>query len=140
MLISINKLAYFVCKKPNLFRILAISLFISFIHYSDTIAQPRFTEITSQAGIDHHYLSMDQLGGGAAFFDMDNDGDEDLWISGGVNRDVLYENDGKGSFSEIGEEAGLAITDLIITTGVITGDLDNDGFKDVFLSHSKRIT
>ena len=98
MLIFINKLAHFVLKTLNLFSILTISLFISFTHFSDTIAQPRFTEITSEAGIDHHYLSMDQLGGGAAFFDMDNDGDEDLWISGGVNRDVLYENDGKGNF------------------------------------------
>ncbi len=73
------------------------------------------------------------MGAGAAFFDMDNDGDEDLWISGGLNRDALYENDGAGHFTEIGEQAGLNRTLNKVTTGVITGDLDNDGFKDVLL-------
>ena len=95
--------------------------------------QFQFSDITEDAGIDHHYLSVDHIGGGAAFFDMDNDGDEDLWISGGMRRDVLYENDGTGNFTEIGLSAGLSITNNIVTTGVITGDLDNDGFKDVML-------
>lgn len=96
-------------------------------------AQFQFAEITEEAGISHHYLSVNDIGGGAAFFDMDNDGDEDLWISGGLNRDVLYENDGTGQFTEIGFEAGLGITFHIVTSGVITGDVDNDGFKDVLL-------
>ena len=73
------------------------------------------------------------MGGGAAFFDMDNDGDDDLWISGGLNRDVLYENDGAGQFTEIGFQAGLGVTFNRVTSGVITGDLDNDGFKDVLI-------
>ena len=98
------------------------------------IGQFQFREIGAEAGIDYHYLGVNDMGGGAAFFDIDNDGDEDLWVSGGLNRDVLYENDGSGSFTEIGFEAGLGITFNIVTTGVITGDLDNDGFKDVLLT------
>lgn len=96
-------------------------------------AQILFSEVTSEAGIDHAYSGIDDTGAGLAFFDMDNDGDEDLWLSGGINRDALYENDGTGHFTEIGEAAGLIITRNIITTGVITGDLDNDGDKDVML-------
>ncbi|MEM6631838.1 MAG: FG-GAP-like repeat-containing protein [Bacteroidota bacterium] len=97
-------------------------------------SQFQFTEISAEAGIDYHYLGVNDMGGGAAFFDMDNDGDEDLWVSGGLNRDVLYENDGTGKFTEIGFEAGLGVTFNLVTTGVITGDLDNDGYKDVLLT------
>ncbi len=95
--------------------------------------QMSFSEITLDAGIDHHYLGVNEMGGGAAFFDMDNDGDDDLWISGGLNNDVLYENDGQGNFSDISSAAGLRFTNRIVTTGVITGDIDNDGFRDVLL-------
>lgn len=98
-----------------------------------SFGQMQFSEITQEAGIDHHYLSVNEIGGGAAFFDMDNDGDEDLWIAGGMNWDVLYENDGIGHFTDISWEAGVPVTKNFVTTGVITGDLDNDGFKDVVL-------
>ena len=97
------------------------------------IAQLKFSEFTLEAGIDHHYLGINEMGAGAAFFDMDNDGDEDLWLSGGLKRDALYENDGTGHFTEIGEAAGLRATLNKVTTGVITGDLDNDGYKDVLV-------
>lgn len=95
--------------------------------------QMQFSEYTREAGIDHHYLSVNEIGGGAAFFDMDNDGDQDLWISGGLNWDKLYENDGTGHFKDISWEAGVPVTKNYVTTGVITGDLNNDGFKDVLL-------
>ena len=96
-------------------------------------SQIQFTEITTTAGIDYHFLGINEMGAGAAFFDMDNDGDEDLWLSGGLKIDALYENDGTGNFIEIGEQAGLIASRNKVTTGVITGDLDNDGFKDVLL-------
>lgn len=89
--------------------------------------------MTESAGIDHFFRGINEMGAGAAFFDMDNDGDEDLWLTGGLNRDALYENDGLGNFTEIGVQAGLNATRNKVVTGVITGDLDNDGFKDVLL-------
>ncbi len=96
-------------------------------------AQIPCTEVTQQVGIDHHYLSVSYMGGGAAFFDFDNDNDEDLWIVGGINQDVLYENDGVGNFTEIGTVAGLEATNGHITSGVITADLNNDGWRDVIV-------
>lgn len=98
-----------------------------------TFGQMSFSDVTLEAGIDHHYLSVNEIGGGAAFFDMDNDGDQDLWLSGGLNWDKLYENDGTGHFTDISWEAGVPVTKNYVTTGVITGDLNNDGFKDVLL-------
>lgn len=114
--------------------LIALSLTsLSFWQPIPLFSQIKFTEVTDTAGIDHHYLGVNLMGGGAAFFDMDNDGDEDLWLSGGLNRDALYENDGTGHFTEIGEQAGLWATSNRVTTGVITGDMDNDGFKDVLI-------
>ena len=100
---------------------------------SSLFSQIQFKEVAPEIGIDHHYLGINEMGAGAAFFDMDNDGDEDLWLTGGLKRDALYENDGTGHFTEIGEQAGLRATFNKVTTGVITGDLDNDGFKDILL-------
>lgn len=71
------------------------------------------------------------MGGGAAILDFDNDGDEDIWMAGGLNRDVLFENLGNGSFEEIGEQAGLLASNGNVTSGTITGDFDNDGYRDV---------
>ena len=68
-------------------------------------AQINFSEVSFQSGIDHAYLGFNEMGGGAAFFDKDGDGDEDLWITGGKGRDVLYENNGAGFFTEVGAEA-----------------------------------
>ncbi len=100
---------------------------------STLCSQISFRDITSDAGIDHYYLGINEMGSGAAFFDLDNDGDQDLWLSGGLNEDALYENDGSGYFVEISEIAGLGASSKMVTTGVITGDLDNDGFKDVLV-------
>lgn len=111
--------------------LILISLFLSFSLSLD--GQIKFEEITAEAGIDFHYLGINEMGAGAAFFDMDNDGDEDLWISGGLHRDALYENDGTGHFTEIGLAAGLNVTTTKVTTGVVTGDLDNDGYRDVLV-------
>lgn len=116
----------------NPHRTLLLSLLLCWVN-ATLFAQINFSEITTEAGIDHHYLGINEMGAGAAFFDMDNDGDQDLWLSGGLKRDALYENDGTGHFTEIGEAAGLRATLNKVTTGVITGDLDNDGFRDVLL-------
>lgn len=113
---------------------ITLLLFLSTWIVTPLFPQLQFSEITQKAGINHHYLGINEMGAGAAFFDMDNDGDEDLWLSGGLRPDALYENDGQGNFTDISESARLhTFTRNKVTTGVITGDVDNDGFKDVLL-------
>lgn len=103
-------------------------LFTNFLH-----AQ-LFSEESKQRGINHAFRAKVLTGGGAAFFDFDNDGDDDLYLTGGLNRDYLYENDGAGNFTRLPNDTGFDITVQYNSMGVSTGDIDNDGFRDVFIS------
>lgn len=105
-----------------------------FLFFSNVVWGQFFVEYQSDAGIDHYSEHGGFLGGGAAFFDYDNDGDEDLYITGGEGRDHFYENMGDGTFDNKTIEAGLVATQLFYTTGVVVGDIDNDGFKDIFVT------
>ena len=68
---------------------------------------------------------------GAAAGDFNNDGLIDLFVVG-ANRNYLYLNDGKGSFKDVSEEAGVKIT--AAGTAPIVFDYDNDGDEDIFIS------
>lgn len=119
--------------KPAVLFGLFIFVFV-IIHSLPVWSQTGFTEVSQSIGINHTYgRDFDFMGGGAAFFDFDNDGDLDLYMTGGLRRDVLYRNDGD-IFTEVGEQAGLADTGFPQTMGVITGDIDNDGFRDIFVT------
>lgn len=96
-----------------------------------------FQEVSLGAGINHYSYHPDLIGGGVAFFDFDNDGWEDIYLTGGYRRDKLYRNLGNGQFAEIGIAAGLTFTESVVTQGVVTGDIDNDGDRDVFLATGK---
>lgn len=93
-----------------------------------------YSEESKQRGIDHAYRAKVLTGGGAAFFDYDNDGDDDLYLTGGLGLDYLYENDGSGNFTRLPNDTGFSSTVQYNTMGVSTGDIDNDGFRDVFIS------
>ena len=112
-----------------------------------------FTDITEQAGIDFVHengalgdkLLPETMGGGCAFLDFDNDGDQDLvlvnscsWPRGLVGSTdepatmALYRNDGDGRFQNVTEGSGLDVS--FYGMGVAVGDYDNDGHVDLFLS------
>jgi len=110
----------------------------------------RFTDITKDAGIDFvHYngaigekLLPETMGGGVAFFDFDNDGDQDLlfvnctdwpWTkSPRKTTCALYRNDGTGKFQNVTQGSGLDVS--VYGMGVAIGDYDNDGLPDVFIT------
>ena len=96
-----------------------------------------FVESSSAAGIDHLHVDEQLMGGGTAFFDYNNDGFDDLYLTGGNGRDLLYENNQDGTFTEVGVAAGLSFTANHNTVGVATGDIDNDGDRDVFVTTDK---
>ncbi len=63
-----------------------------------------------------------KIGGHVSFGDYDNDGDPDF-LTGGA----LWENDGTGTFSALGEAPGLAG----LGGETVWGDFDNDGWRDI---------
>jgi hypothetical protein len=96
-----------------------------------------FTESSVALGVTHEHIDSNLMGGGAAFFDFNNDGWEDIYITGGDNRDQLFENDHTGNFNEIGIAAGLGFTDSVKTNGVIAGDINDDFNTDLFITTSE---
>ncbi len=112
----------------------------------------RFTDITREAGITFVHnngaagekLLPESMGGGAAFFDFDNDGDPDLLFVNGTawpeqvaagarpTTHALYRNDGPGRFTEVTAGSGLDVS--FYGMGCAVGDYDNDGWVDVFIS------
>jgi len=108
------------------------SLIVILISVQVSYTQLQLVLKSQEKGINHYYQNLQEMGGGCAFADFNSDGWQDLWINGGNQNEKLYINDGTGSFENKTTEAGLS--DLSINaTGVIVGDIDNDGHKDVFL-------
>jgi cytochrome oxidase Cu insertion factor (SCO1/SenC/PrrC family) len=67
----------------------------------------------------------------ASFADIDNDGDPDLYVTTVKQGNHLYENDGKGRFTDISKGSGLDYTGH--SSSAVFFDYDRDGLLDMFL-------
>jgi enediyne biosynthesis protein E4 len=94
----------------------------------------RFTQVTKDAGVS----LPDRISVAASFADIDNDGDQDLFVTTVRGGNVLFENDGRGHFKDITKEAGL---DLVAhSSGAVFFDYDNDGLVDLLVCNVGRYT
>lgn len=81
-----------------------------------------FVNVSTAVGVQQHFcLDVNRICGGVAFFDYDNDGYDDLYLTGGDEPDHLYRNLGNGHFQDVTEEAGLGFVGGSRTVGVATG-------------------
>src|SRR5687768_16713570 len=72
------------------------------ISCSKLFGQAMFTDVTTAAGIDHQYKVYEgTFGGGACILDFDNDGWEDIYLPGGMSKDLLLRNNHNGTFSDV---------------------------------------
>jgi hypothetical protein len=112
---------------------------------------PIFCDITQQAGVAYKITCggavteflIDVNGEGAAFFDYDNDGDQDIYLANGSSRnldqagnpphDYLLRNNGDGTFTDVTETAYLG--DKVWSSGVAVGDYNNDGYLDLYVTN-----
>jgi hypothetical protein len=85
---------------------------------------PVFRDVTREAGLESVFYGM-----GAAVGDYDNDGREDLYVTG-LGRNRLYRNLG-GRFEEVAARAG--VRDSGWGTSAAFFDFDGDGYLDLFV-------
>jgi len=90
----------------------------------------RFTDATKEAG-----LAVVQRGMGCVAADVDNDGDQDLLVTG-VDRTLLFLNRGDGTFEEASRRAGIPQEGW--TTAAAFFDADGDGVLDLALGRYVR--
>ncbi|MFQ5605861.1 MAG: CRTAC1 family protein [bacterium] len=92
-----------------------------------------------------HKMSWPLVGWGTGLYDLDNDGDLDLFFANGhlnsVSGDnrqlnLLFENDGRGRFVDISEASGIWATGKRIHRSAIFADYDNDGLVDIYVSNN----
>jgi enediyne biosynthesis protein E4 len=88
-------------------------------------ADLKFREITKEAGLTRKGWGM-----GVAVADFDNDGWQDIYVTG-FGGNVLYRNLGNCRFEDVTEKAGLRAGGF--STGAAWGDYDRDGFVDLFV-------
>lgn len=83
------------------------------------------------------------MAGGVAIFDYNKDGRPDIFFTNGANiatlkkespkySNRLFRNDGRGVFTDVTKQAGLAGAGY--DNGVAVGDYDNDGYPDLFVA------
>jgi hypothetical protein len=98
---------------------------------------------THRSGHRERFLLPEIMGGGAALFDMDGDGDLDLYLvqSGSVTDPAqknppnrLYRNRGDGTFDDATVGSGADVGGYGM--GVAAGDYDNDGDCDLFVTNA----
>ena len=103
----------------------------------------RFVDIGEQAGltvpntfggVDKKESILESTGTGAAIFDFDGDGANDIFIANGPpSLSQLYRNDGAGHFVDVAKKAGLTRTGW--AQAACAGDIDNDGHPDLFVTY-----
>jgi hypothetical protein len=94
----------------------------------------RFRNMTMQAGV----ALADRVGVAASFADIDNDGDQDLFVTTVRQGNALFENDGRGRFGDISKTAGVAHVGH--SSGAVFFDYDKDGLLDLYLCNVGRYT
>ena len=86
-----------------------------------------FTDITAASG-----LAVEMYGLGVAAADFDNDGDEDLFVTGlGASR--LFRNEGAARFTDVTARAGVAEPGF--STSAVWFDYNRDGRLDLFVAN-----
>ena len=112
-----------------------------------------FTDVTAAAGLlqarnvsgspANKQFLLEEMGGGAAFYDYDHDGWLDIFLVNGSSLDpkvrdsqpasYLFHNNRDGTFTDVTKKAGLTHSGW--GQACCVGDYDNDGFDDLFVTY-----
>ena len=92
-----------------------------------------FTDVTARAG-----LHKGGKGLGTLFTDYNSDGYPDIFVANDAIPDFLYRNNGDGTFTDVAIATGVAYNSegrATASMGIATGDYDNDGVSDLFITN-----
>jgi hypothetical protein len=114
------------------------------VDFKDIAEQAGLTATNVSGSIDHKQYILEATGNGVAIFDFDNDGLPDIFFAnastlentdsrGATATAHLYRNRGELRFDDVTMQAGVA--DKGWGQGVCVGDYDNDGNRDLFVTH-----
>ena len=92
-------------------------------------ADGTFTDVTEKAGLTR--MPQSYYGMGVAIGDYDNDGFEDIYVTG-YGGNTLYHNNGNGTFTDVTKTAGVGAGGWSASAGFF--DYDNDGKLDIFVT------
>ena len=94
---------------------------------------PRFEDVTETTGLATEHradIECDGYSAGAAWGDVEGDGDLDLFLPHQDGPSQLWLNDG-GHFTEVAADRGVAGT--VAATAAVFADYDNDGDRDLYV-------
>jgi hypothetical protein len=91
----------------------------------------QFVDVTDQAGLNHVDYGVG-YGMGVAVGDYNNDGYPDLYVTN-FGSNILYRNNGNGTFTDVTREAGLADAGWSASAAFV--DYDRDGYLDLYVTH-----
>ena len=127
-------------------------VFLTILLTSMTATAATFSDVTNEAGIRFRHsngvrtsLLPEDMGSGAGFADIDNDGDLDLYIvnihgpftesvsNTRKSRNALYRNNGNGTFTDITDIAKVGDTGYGM--GCVFADYNGDGYIDLYVTN-----
>jgi enediyne biosynthesis protein E4 len=132
-----------------IFAIAAANLLKSSVsfRFAEVAADWGFTTATTYGDPARNTFILESTGNGAAIFDFDSDGDNDVLITNGTTLNaqkitkkknespglLLYRNEGTGQFREVGAASGLTGTGW--AQAACVADIDNDGDSDILVTY-----
>src|SRR5882672_1995963 len=112
------------------------------VHFEDLARKVGLDVRNVYGGDTHKEFIIETTGNGSIIFDYDNDGWPDIFLPNGSTvqgfpkgkepTGHLYHNNHDGTFTDVTEKAGLARPGW--GQGGCTGDFDNDGSLDLFVT------
>jgi hypothetical protein len=106
----------------------------------ENLGDGTFRNATSSRGC---VPERDGYGLGTVIFDMDSDGDQDIFVGNDSSGNFLFHNRGSGHFEEVAELAGIARNydgTPQACMGIGLGDVDGNGYPDVFVTNFSQDT
>lgn len=118
-------------------RFLPLQTLFLLLFSASVSGQATFSQDALSRGMKHVTVASDFMGAAVAIFDYNNDGWQDVYLTGGLRPDKLYKNIGKGILSDVTASAGITASTTYKTTSVVTADLDNDGDREIIVGTAR---